>query len=551
MVVAAALVLGGLHVLWLARFRWGYVTDWDEAGYATISLRYLDGLTGGPADLVHALRAGGAQPPVVTGSAVPLMLVFGRSVDVAQVVDALYAVALVIATYGVARHLVAPAWATLAAACVGTMPIVSDYARLFHFAVPAAALLTGTLWALLCSNGLRRRAWVLAAAVLLALALLARTMTVAYIPGVLLGVGLPLFVHAEDRRVRARNLALLCVVSAAIAAVWWVPTWRLVTSYLANTGYGADASAYGASHPITSLDYWTAELKVTFSYLYVPLGGALLACLLVAALLGRPSRRRVRDWPASPAFLLAAVVIEGYLALTSTRTQGTGFQIPWLPALVVLAVAAAAAVPQRPVRWALAGTLVAVVALNLAMKNGVSSALAGPTQADLPVLGRVTVLDGRDVMYSALNGRGYGTKPPPARLPAMHRGWTTLNDRMARFIHAYAARRGRVPFVTIGTGDYWLNDTRLQLAYTLAFNLPLEKYLITGGGDVNAYHRPLGNPQSNVLLLAEPPPRLEMPVNALLVALAADRLGYHKVLALRAPDGRRVQLWWRDAGLRR
>jgi hypothetical protein len=36
------------------------------------------------------------------------------------------------------------------------------------------------------------------------------------------------------------------------------------------------------------------------------------------------------------------VVLEGYLVLTSSRNEGTGFSLPWLPALVILGVVAAA-----------------------------------------------------------------------------------------------------------------------------------------------------------------------------------------------------------------
>jgi 4-amino-4-deoxy-L-arabinose transferase-like glycosyltransferase len=106
---------------------------------------------------------------------------------VAQLTGPIYSIFLVLATYGVARHLMPARWAALAALCVGTAPVVSDFSRLFHFAVPAAALLTAALWALLSSDGLRRTRWVVAAGVLLALMLTARTMTVSYVPGVMLG----------------------------------------------------------------------------------------------------------------------------------------------------------------------------------------------------------------------------------------------------------------------------------------------------------------------------------------------------------------------------
>jgi 4-amino-4-deoxy-L-arabinose transferase-like glycosyltransferase len=184
-VVVAALLLAGLHALWLARFRFGFITDWDEAGYIAIALNDLQGLTEGPGAFVDAVgHSLGTQPPIVPLSAIPLLAVFRRSVDVAQLVMPIWSVALVLAAYGLARQLMSPRWSALAALCVGTAPVVADYSRLFHFAVPAAALLTAALWALLKSDGLRRTGWVIGAGVLLALMLTARTMTVSYLPGV-------------------------------------------------------------------------------------------------------------------------------------------------------------------------------------------------------------------------------------------------------------------------------------------------------------------------------------------------------------------------------
>ena len=40
-VAVGAVLLAVLHVLWLVRFRFGYITDWDEAGYISIALADL------------------------------------------------------------------------------------------------------------------------------------------------------------------------------------------------------------------------------------------------------------------------------------------------------------------------------------------------------------------------------------------------------------------------------------------------------------------------------------------------------------------------------
>jgi 4-amino-4-deoxy-L-arabinose transferase-like glycosyltransferase len=547
LVGVGAVLLALLHVRWLVEFRWDYITDWDEAGYISIALSDVEGLTTSPRAFVDAVgHSLGTQPPVVPVSAAPLLLAFGRSADVAQLTIPIWSILLVLATYGVARHLMSPRWAALAALALGTTPVVSDFARLFHFAVPAAALLTAALWALLNSSGLRRTGWVIAAGVLLALMLTARTMTVGYLPGVAIGVGLPLLLEGADRRLRIRNFALLWSVALGIAAIWWVPVWSKVTGYLTTAGYGSEAT--GVQNPVLSLDYWTTELGVVGNHLYLPLTLTLLACFVAAGAVAITGKRAsLKRCLTSDAALLAIVVGEGYLALSTTANQGTAFALPWLPSLIVLGVGAASAVPARPVRTTLAALLVAACALNLAMKNGVSSTLSQPELARLPVLGNVTVLDGRDFLYLSLDVRGYPVKPPPAQLPAMHKEWTTLNDRLVRFMASYAATRGRTPSVAVGTGDWFINDTRLALASELIFRRGLDLRLIRAEKTVDAYGRQLADLDQDFLILSDPPPAQQRPMNQLALAAAALRLGFREVKTLRAPDARRVRVWARGS----
>jgi 4-amino-4-deoxy-L-arabinose transferase-like glycosyltransferase len=550
---SVAVILAVLHVLWLARFRWGYITDWDEAGYISQALHDVEGLTRGPIQFVDAVgHSFGPYPPVVPVSAVPLLLLFGRSADVAQLTIPIYSVLLVLATYGVARHLMAARWAALAALCLGTAPVVSDYSRLFHFAVPAAALLTAALWALLNSAGLRRTGWVATAGVLLALMLTARTMTVSYLPGVALGTVVPILVQREDRRLRIRNLVVLWAVALAIAALWWVPAWDHVTGYLTSTGYGSEAAGYGVQHSVLSVDFWTVELQAVANYLYLPLLLTILVCFVTAAAFavikagkGEPWRSNVRRWLTSDAFLLVTVVVGGYFALTSTSNQGTAFALPWLPALVVLGVAAATTVPARSLRVGLAVLLVAVCALNTAMKNGVSTRLSTPISTEVPLIGTVTVLDGRDLLYAASDGLGYPVRPPPSRLPAMHKRWSTLNDRLMRFMTSYAEERTREPVIVVGTGDYFINETRLALASELIFQRRPDLGLIRGPATGESYRSQLAD--YNFLITSEPPrAQSSVPANPFVLADSALRVGFRPVETLHAPDGRRVAVWWRD-----
>jgi 4-amino-4-deoxy-L-arabinose transferase-like glycosyltransferase len=513
--LALGLVLAALHVVWLARFRWGYFLDWDEAGYLGIALEFRDALLDGPGAYVDVQSNAGAQPPVVPTSAFPLFVLFGRSVDAGLATVAVWSVLLVVATYGVASRLVAHRWALLAAAVVGTAPVVADYSRLFHFAIPAAALMTSALWALLRSDGLRRTRWVVAGGVLLALMTTARTMTIAYVPAVLAGVAIGL------RREQLRNLGVLCAVTAGVAALWWVPSWDAVWPYLRGTGYGAEATAYGKGHSILSEAFWTTDLRQTARELQAPLVLALLACLAVAV----PRVRR--GLPRPGVVLLACVVLGGWLALASTRNQGTAFDLPWLPALIVLAVAGAAGVPRRELRVGLAAVLVAVCGWNLLVRSGVAETFSKPR-----LVTTAAPIEGLGFIHAKAAIHGYGVVVPPDRLPALHRHWDDLDEAIARFV----AGRLPEPRVGVGTGDWFITETRIHLAGVLHLRRAFPRGLVRGPGDLGAW---------NALVTADPPMRPSYAVDRTALEAAARAQGFARARTFTAPDGREVVVWVR------
>lgn len=522
-VTAIALGLALLHVVWLARFRWGYVLDYDETSYLAVALQLHDGLLDGPGAYADAVRGAGAQPPVVPTSAVPLFALFGREVDAALATAALWSILLVVATYGLAARLVSHRWALLAAVVVGSAPVVVDYARLFHFAVPAGALLTSALYALLRSDGLRARRWVVAAGVLLALMTLARTMTVAFVPGVVAGAALPVLLDARERGRRAVSLGLGCAAGVAVAALWWVPSWDSVWPYLRGAGYGAEAAAYGTSHGILSASFWTADLEWLERNLQLPLTAALVLCLLAGVPRLRAALRRPEP------LLLACTVVGGYLALASSPNQGSAFPLPWLPALVVLAVAAAAAAPRPRFRVALAGLLVAVCAFNLLLKNGVDESISRPRL----VAGDRFVIHGLGRIESRVAQDYRTVTVPPQKLPALHRRWAALDEQLARFV----VRRVRAPSVGVATGDWFIAESRVHLASVLRLRRSFPHGLIRSPAELAG---------RNVLITSDPPPHPMYPVDARALGAAARAAGFRVAGTFRAPDGRRVFVWLAD-----
>lgn len=556
----AAAVLAGiiivtvaLHVVWLVRFRHGYVTEWDESGYLQFALSNFDALHDeglwGFAKIVGNRGTFGPLLPAVTALSYPIV---GRGVFSSLLILPLFFAGLVCASFALARQLVSEWWAVLAALAVATIPAVTDYTRLFHFALPATACMTAALWALLRSDGLQRRRWVVAAGLFAALTLLSRTMTVAYIPAFALAAGALLLVDAPDLRARARNLAIGIGVVALIAGPWYLRNARSVYDNLVGVGYGEGATVYGRHHSIASWGYWTKVLQLDLSYLALPLAAVLLVvfCLALASLVVRKrySLRltRPRTMRAGAILALTLVVLEGYLVLTSSRNEGTAFSLPWLPALVILAVTALASIPTRPLRLCLAGALVVVSIGAAVSKSGWFEPLAKVRTVSVPGLGSVVVTDGRGVTQRELVGAGYDipiTQPPPA----MHRRWLPLAREVDVWSLRWAKQHGQPLHQTLGFNDLIFGNSRLTLAAQLWLHrwLPVD-YLhsFTAGDTVASYRRQLVDPLPvNALITADPGPRET--ITRTKVVAAARSLGFVPVKSFTMPDGRTIRIWWR------
>ena len=540
-----------LHVVWLVRFRHGYVTEYDESGYLQFSLSDFDALHDhGLRNFVETVGGRGTFGPLlpfVTALAYPVV---GRGVFGSLLVLPLFFAGLVAAAFGLARQLVSDSWAVLAALAVAAIPAITDYSRLFHFALPATAFMTAALWALVRSDGLRRVGWAAAFGAFVALMLLSRTMTVAYLPGLALAAGVQLLVDRPELRLKLRNLTIATGAAVLVAGPWYIRNARSVYDNLAGVGYGEGAVQFGRHYPVLSWGYWTKELRLDVSALGLPLAVALLLAFGVAiAYLGRRDRswRGPRSARAAAVLALVLVVLEGYLALTSSRNEGTGFALPWLPALVVLGVTAVASIPTRAPRLALAAAFVVLSLGAVASKSGWLEPLAKPRTVSVPGLGRVTVTDGRGIIQGELVGAGYAIRPVTQPPPALHRRWLPVARELVGWSLRRAERRDEQLNLTLGLDDLIFSNSRLILAAQLWFHrfLPVDYLSSSLGGDtVASYRRQLDSPKrENALVTGEPGAKAT--ISRTKVEAAARSLGFVRVRRFTLPDGRAIWIWWR------
>jgi hypothetical protein len=93
-----------LHVVWLVRFRHGYVTEWDESGYLQFALSNFDALhDGGVWPFVKLVGGRGTFGPLLTFVTSLAYPVVGRGIFGSLLVLPVFYAALVAAAFALAR----------------------------------------------------------------------------------------------------------------------------------------------------------------------------------------------------------------------------------------------------------------------------------------------------------------------------------------------------------------------------------------------------------------------------------------------------------------
>ncbi len=351
-VAAGALLLVAIDVWWVATYRHGYPLDVDEAGYTTIALADYFGLRGGGLhgwwEVVQSQTPNAPLVPAITS--LIFVVKAGMLEGFATLIG--FLVLLAFAIYGIAERLVGPRLGALAALVVATSPGAFAFTREFIFALPTAALLACAVYALLRSEGLRRRRWAIASGTALGLMLLTRTMAVAFVPGVLVAAVVSLLAQERERTELARrflNLGLLVLTGGAVAATWYLRNLKPVFDYLTGFGYGAQSSNIGVEHSLISWARWRSVAeRMTVDDLLVPLAALVFIGLVAVAatairrVLNSDDRRSALAALArTDALSVAIIFTAGYVALTSSRNGGEGFTFPLtvlLPPLAILAL---------------------------------------------------------------------------------------------------------------------------------------------------------------------------------------------------------------------
>lgn len=367
-VVGSLLLVG--HAVWLWQHRQLGSFDADEAGYLATAFRNARLLRTDPLALPRSIGGSGAAPLVpILGT--PLALLAPTEPRVAMLLQPLLAVAAAAGVAGLVRRLAGP-WAAIAAGlCFLPVPTMVFAAQSYWFGLGATVAYVGALWALVSSERLTNR-HALTFGACLAAAILARTMMLGYLPGLLLAGA----VVAGRARRSWIGLAKAVAVLVVLAGPWYVVARDGIFGYLFSYGYGETAAVYGQGGPgervLTRLGRIQEDLA----------SPPVIALAVVVALLGLVA------WIAGderlPRRTLAALGIAalgGFGALVTTTNAGVWFELPLVALLVALAAACVARAP-RPA----ALVVVALLLLGGVAQLAVSWWWIGPEVASVPLV---------------------------------------------------------------------------------------------------------------------------------------------------------------------
>ena len=557
LVVLLAVVVGA-DLWWIDHFRANYPLDIDESRYMAFGMAMKDGLLdGGPSGLWSAWHGQTEFGPLLPLVSVPVFWIFGEGQVQGLDAQLFFLSLLIVSTYAIGRRLTSAPMALLMAAVVAATPTVLDFSRSYQFALTSAAMLTATTYALLATEGFTRTGWSITWGALMGLSSLSRAMMLGLLPSLLIAAVWLAFSRPGEPALRRRNLLIGCALGGLVAITWFSSSLHGVLDYLTNFGYGAQSAQFAhANYSPLSLAYWTQEaMEAAQGDLYLPLTVLLLAALLAGLVLGIQKIRRdssrgatLLRWARSDLIVLVLVVVEGYVALTSTRNQGVGFRLPLFPALIILALYAVYRLPWRNSRTVFVVLFGLVAAGNFVMKANVSNALSSTKTLKLPGIRTLPWLNGESYVQNYLTQVGISPEGTASRLPAFLEGWSGAYDPVVRTIKATEPRANDA-VLALGTFEPLINPNNFILAERERYHDALGKadLPVPPGATVSYIRGLLTSQRANFLLTVNRPlPAFALPAPPeRRIIIAARRLGFRVVRSFPLPDGRRATLWFR------
>ncbi len=335
LIVAILVTAAVWIVLFVARVQ-AHQADVDDYFYASVAHSLWNG------NFVSSFLHTGMTSPLVPAVASPGAAVSG--VYGAMAVELPFLLILVAGSYFLARLWISPLAAMVAALVVALNEDVSSYAVTLNFAMPTAAALVWAFYSYIRSRHFRNWKWSLLFGVAIAVVLLSRSMSFVYVAPLVVVVVIDLMVDIVKHGHALRLPALGAVVTTLVlAGPWWLVSGHAAIQYLQSAGY--QSSSGFTSHGF-ALDATTIGQRARWSLSELgwgeswALGIALLAALWAVL-------RHHRTLKVNALWTLALWALLTTLVLSTSSNRGTGFGLPVIVILILLAAAVLGQMPWR------------------------------------------------------------------------------------------------------------------------------------------------------------------------------------------------------------
>lgn len=556
LILVVVFVLVNIRWIWL--YRYNQPLDIDEAGYLCIAMIDYYGLHfGGLHGWLSALKMPSIQAPLTPALTSLLFGLTRPNPNLGFAIPLVGGAGSIVATYALGRACRSGRVGSIAAILVASCPVIIMFSRDYHFSMWATLTATLALLAVVRSKHFRNLSWTAVFGVFLGLMPLARTMTIAFVPGIIAAAFLVMI--AEKAHLWRRLLNLIGGLSLAvlIASTWFIPNGRLVFGYLLGFGYGKHAKEYGHHIPLINLSALRAWIKYTINtemmlphFIIVVVGIILLFTIFIRKARQKGLLLAIRHLYRSPLAPVAIFAAEALLALTSTKNLGSAFIAPVVPALMVMTGWAFTALSESRAMRVATSCLVATTALVAAVPQlDLRSPVASVWVANVPVLGGVKITDGAGAIQGYEYAAGYHNNGPTEPINSEEgRAWLRLSRWTATIL---GHDLGPHPSVAFGFRHVLYNVNTVNLARLLqtdsAFDVRQIDPIITGKS-VHGYLRWLRRDNSHVcglLTSNEVRGNFKPLINPVFMKKAALQAGFVPIRKWLTPDGQKITFWER------
>ncbi|HEX6781951.1 MAG TPA: glycosyltransferase family 39 protein [Solirubrobacterales bacterium] len=552
-VAAGCVALAAINVWWVATYRHGYPMDVDENGYTMIGIiDFLGFESGGLSGWWEAVQNQTPNAPLLPALTSVAMIVVKPGILQGFGVLIAFAVLLTLVTYGIGERLAGPRLGALAALAVGTSQGVFVFTREYIFALPTAAFLACAFYALLRSEGMRRRGWAVACGAAVGLMLLSRTMAVAFIPGLVAAAVLTIALrHRQELGRCAINFGLAILSAILVAATWYWNNLDPVMDYLTEFGYGSQAKNFGESSSTVSWDrFKSVAEKIIQGDLLVPMSLLVVAGLSALAVAAVQRLRAAEDRRAEALRLLGSgpmslfiVAGTGFAALMSSQNGGNGFTFPVAVLLPTLAVVALTR--YRRAVLPVTAAVIAVAAVNLLANSNVSDGISEPRLVEVPAFGELPWISGEPHAVGNVRQQAEG---PRTRFTSEDAEYVAVDTEMAELLLSEIAPEGVPRLVAFASRNRVVSTNSIGLAGVVNFRegIPFTQ-LLAEPDSVAHYERQIVGPELGrptvVVTTSTEEGDFEPLVTQAKVETALRNLRFSLVRQVEMPDGRRLRVW--------